>query len=230
MRAFSREAADRHPLGLVRDDGLALPAGARSASSRSRCGSCRPSSSTRGSGRCRGTPGGGSPTTTRATCSASCASRPQPRRLLGGSGAELVPFARPDLCCGFGGTFSVRQPEVSLAMADDKLGRREAAATIVTADPGCLMHLRGRAEKVGAPARVVHLATALAQGRRVAELAQPRGRGSARSRAASSATRTSRTALDEATDRLRTNRRRAWAGAARRRGAPASARTRSGWR
>ena len=36
--------------------------------------------------------------------------------------------------------------------------------TIVTADPGCLMHLRGRAEKVGSPVRVVHLATALARG------------------------------------------------------------------
>jgi L-lactate dehydrogenase complex protein LldE len=88
----------------------------------------------------------------------------QPRRLLGGSGAELVPFARPDLCCGFGGTFSVRQPEVSLAMADDKLTGGQAAGTIVTADPGCLMHLRGRAEKTGAPVRIVHLATALARG------------------------------------------------------------------
>jgi L-lactate dehydrogenase complex protein LldE len=88
----------------------------------------------------------------------------QPRRLLGGSGAELVPFARPDLCCGFGGTFSVRQPEVSLAMADEKLAGGEAAGTIVTADPGCLMHLRGRAEKSGSPVRVVHLATALARG------------------------------------------------------------------
>ena len=88
----------------------------------------------------------------------------QPRKLLGGSGAELVPFARPDLCCGFGGTFSVRQPEVSLAMADDKLAGGEEAGTIVTADPGCLMHLRGRAEKVGSPVRVVHLATALARG------------------------------------------------------------------
>jgi L-lactate dehydrogenase complex protein LldE len=88
----------------------------------------------------------------------------QPRRLLGGSGAELVPFARPDLCCGFGGTFSVRQPEVSVAMADEKLAGGEAAGTIVTADPGCLMHLRGRAEKIGSPVRVVHLATALARG------------------------------------------------------------------
>lgn len=86
----------------------------------------------------------------------------EPRRLLGASGAELVPFARPDLCCGFGGTFSVRQPEVSLAMADDKLAVA-AGATIVTSDPGCLMHLRGRSDKVGGP-RVVHLATALERG------------------------------------------------------------------
>jgi L-lactate dehydrogenase complex protein LldE len=88
----------------------------------------------------------------------------EPRRLLGGSGAELVPFARPDLCCGFGGTFSVRQPEVSVAMADEKLAGGAATGTIVTADPGCLMHLRGRAEKAGSPVRVVHLATALARG------------------------------------------------------------------
>jgi len=88
----------------------------------------------------------------------------QPRRLLRASGAELVPFARPDLCCGFGGTFSVRQPEVSLAMADDKLSGSAGAGAIVTADPGCLMHLRGRAERVGAQVRVVHLASALVRG------------------------------------------------------------------
>jgi L-lactate dehydrogenase complex protein LldE len=87
----------------------------------------------------------------------------QPRRLLRASGAELVEFARPDLCCGFGGTFSVRQPEVSLAMADDKLAGAERA-TIVTADPGCLMHLRGRVERVGSGPRIVHLANALARG------------------------------------------------------------------
>jgi L-lactate dehydrogenase complex protein LldE len=71
---------------------------------------------------------------------------------------------RPDLCCGFGGTFSVRQPEVSLAMADDKLADAAGAGVLVTADPGCLMHLRGRAERTGAPLKVVHLATALARG------------------------------------------------------------------
>ena len=88
----------------------------------------------------------------------------QPRRLLERSGAELVPLPRPDLCCGFGGTFSVRQPEVSAAMADDKLAGAAEADALVTADPGCLMHLRGRAERSGSPVRVVHLATVLARG------------------------------------------------------------------
>jgi L-lactate dehydrogenase complex protein LldE len=86
-----------------------------------------------------------------------------PRRLLERSGAELVPLPRPDLCCGFGGTFSVRQPEISLAMADEKLGGAAGADALVTADPGCLMHLRGRASRT-TEMPVVHLATALARG------------------------------------------------------------------
>lgn len=86
-----------------------------------------------------------------------------PRRLLERSGATLRALPRPDLCCGFGGTFSVRQPEISVAMADDKLAGARGADALVTADPGCLMHLRGRAERVGGP-HVVHLATALARG------------------------------------------------------------------
>lgn len=86
-----------------------------------------------------------------------------PRRLLERSGAEIVPLPRPDLCCGFGGTFSVRQPEISIAMADEKLGGARGTNALVTADPGCLMHLRGRAERTGR-GPVVHLATALAHG------------------------------------------------------------------
>lgn len=86
-----------------------------------------------------------------------------PKRLLERSGARLVPLPRPDLCCGFGGTFSVRQPEISVAMADEKLAGAGEAEALVSADPGCIMHLRGRAERVGGPA-VVHLATALARG------------------------------------------------------------------
>jgi len=86
-----------------------------------------------------------------------------PRRLLEQSGAELVPLPRPDLCCGFGGTFSIRQPELSVAMADEKLGGARGADALVTADPGCLVHLSTRSERTGGP-RVLHLATVLACG------------------------------------------------------------------
>ncbi|MGZ4393687.1 MAG: (Fe-S)-binding protein [Gaiellaceae bacterium] len=86
-----------------------------------------------------------------------------PRRLLQRSGAEVRDLPRPDLCCGFGGTFSIRQPEVSVAMADDKLSGAAGVVALVTADPGCLMQLSGRAARTGGP-RVLHLATALARG------------------------------------------------------------------
>jgi L-lactate dehydrogenase complex protein LldE len=89
----------------------------------------------------------------------------EPRGLLRAAGADVAELERPDLCCGFGGTFSVRQPEVSVAMADDKLAdaQRTGAEALVTADPGCLLHLRARAARTGGP-RVVHVATALARG------------------------------------------------------------------
>jgi L-lactate dehydrogenase complex protein LldE len=91
--------------------------------------------------------------------------RDEPRALLSASGAEVVELHRPDLCCGFGGTFSVRQPEVSVAMADDKLADAgdHAADALITPDPGCLVHLRGRSARTGGPA-VLHLATALDSG------------------------------------------------------------------
>ena len=90
--------------------------------------------------------------------------RDEPRRLLRAV-AELRELPRSDRCCGFGGTFSVRYPEVATAMADDKLATATAAGaeTVVSADPGCIMHLEGRASRTGAPVRVVHLATLLAE-------------------------------------------------------------------
>ena len=57
----------------------------------------------------------------------------------------------------------MRQPEISAAMADDKLAGANGVDALVTADPGCLMQLRGRAGRAGGP-HVVHLATALARG------------------------------------------------------------------
>jgi L-lactate dehydrogenase complex protein LldE len=86
-----------------------------------------------------------------------------PRRLLERSGAALSALPRPDLCCGFGGTFSVRQPEISAAMADEKLAGAAGLDALVTADPGCLLQLRGRSERTDGGA-VVHVATALARG------------------------------------------------------------------
>lgn len=87
-----------------------------------------------------------------------------PRTLLRGV-AEVQELPRSDRCCGFGGVFSVRYPEVAAAMADDKLQTAAAvrAETIVSADPGCIMHLEGRASRTGAPVRVVHLASVLAE-------------------------------------------------------------------
>lgn len=92
----------------------------------------------------------------------------QGRRLLSGlEGLELVEMARPDSCCGFGGTFSLRLPDVATAMADDKIAQAEAteATAVVAGDAGCLMHLAGRLSRTGSTLRPVHLATVLAEAR-----------------------------------------------------------------
>jgi L-lactate dehydrogenase complex protein LldE len=69
-------------------------------------------------------------------------------------------------CCGFGGTFSVRLPEVSVAMADEKLRSLDGADCVCGADPSCLMHLRGRLERLGSQVEVRHLAELLEEGTR----------------------------------------------------------------
>ena len=74
-------------------------------------------------------------------------------------------MAWPDRCCGFGGTFSLRLPQVATAMADDKVALAAAtgADAMVTGDSGCLMHLAGRMHRTGAAMRPVHLAVLLAE-------------------------------------------------------------------
>jgi L-lactate dehydrogenase complex protein LldE len=90
--------------------------------------------------------------------------RDQPRALLGAV-ADLRELPRSDRCCGFGGTFSVRYPDVSTAMADDRIATATAAGigVVVSADPGCLMQIEGRAARTRAGLRVVHLATVVAE-------------------------------------------------------------------
>lgn len=90
----------------------------------------------------------------------------QARQLLEGiDGLELVEMAHPEMCCGFGGTFSVRLADLSVAMADAKLedATRAGVATLVSGDQGCLMHLEGRSQRRAAGIATVHLATLLAQ-------------------------------------------------------------------
>lgn len=90
----------------------------------------------------------------------------EPRKLIRGvKGIELVEMQDHQLCCGFGGTFSVKFPEVSVAMAEDKLrAAAEAGAEVIVAnDSGCLMHLAGAIHRRGLPLQTMHLAELLAK-------------------------------------------------------------------
>ncbi|MFE3324303.1 (Fe-S)-binding protein [Streptomyces sp. NPDC059176] len=89
----------------------------------------------------------------------------RPRRLLRAvKGLELVDLPGAEECCGFGGTFSVKNPDVSTAMGRDKV--RSAGATgadvLCGADNSCLMHLGGILRREGSPQRTVHIAEILA--------------------------------------------------------------------
>lgn len=85
----------------------------------------------------------------------------QPRQLLQEAGYELVEMAESERCCGFGGLFSVRMVEVSNAMTAEKLRQAEAtgATVLATADPGCLMQMRGLADE--SAVQVEHVAVLL---------------------------------------------------------------------
>jgi L-lactate dehydrogenase complex protein LldE len=87
-----------------------------------------------------------------------------PRALLRDlAGARFVELAGADECCGFGGSFSVRLPEVSTAILDKKLANVEAsgAACVVACDAGCLMQMRGGLSRRGSRVRALHLAEVL---------------------------------------------------------------------
>jgi L-lactate dehydrogenase complex protein LldE len=78
-------------------------------------------------------------------------------------GIEFVTPARPDECCGFGGTFSVFEETVSAKMGYDKVSdhARAGAEYIVSADTSCLMHQQGCAERIGVPLKFIHIAQIL---------------------------------------------------------------------
>ena len=78
-------------------------------------------------------------------------------------GAEYVPIARQDQCCGFGGSFAVRYPQVSGNMVDDKMRCILAAQAdcLVSTDAGCLMNIGGRLHREGKDIEVLHIAELL---------------------------------------------------------------------
>jgi L-lactate dehydrogenase complex protein LldE len=87
----------------------------------------------------------------------------QPRQLLSAAGVEVVETDGAERCCGFGGTFSVKLPAISVAMADDKLDEWVAAGVdiVVGGDLSCLVHLEGRARRRALPLRFRHVADVL---------------------------------------------------------------------
>ncbi len=91
--------------------------------------------------------------------------REQPRRLLGlVDGLREVPLGNPEGCCGFGGAFCVKYPEVSARLAEAKC--REVVASraplLLGGDLGCLLNLAGTLRRQGAATEVRHVAELLA--------------------------------------------------------------------
>jgi iron-sulfur cluster protein len=88
-----------------------------------------------------------------------------PRDLLRQAGLNYLPAAEEDVCCGFGGTFSVKFPELSQVLLKKKINNLKAtgATAMATDCPGCIMQLRGGFEREGTPFAVRHVAEYLAE-------------------------------------------------------------------
>jgi L-lactate dehydrogenase complex protein LldE len=93
------------------------------------------------------------------------ASDPARQLLASLSGIELAELRRSDECCGFGGTFSIEEPAVSLLMGDDRLSDHRAAGVqvIASTDVSCLLHLEGIARRRRMPVRMLHVTELLAE-------------------------------------------------------------------
>jgi L-lactate dehydrogenase complex protein LldE len=88
----------------------------------------------------------------------------QPRALLASVGAPVVEMAEPEICCGFGGTFCVKYPEISVRMVSDKTKDIAAtgASTVLAGDMGCLLNIAGRLSREGHRVQARHVAEVLA--------------------------------------------------------------------
>jgi L-lactate dehydrogenase complex protein LldE len=89
----------------------------------------------------------------------------QPRRLLATvQGLSVREMKAPEVCCGFGGTFCVKYPEISNAMVGEKSVdiAGSGAGTLLAGDLGCLMNMAGKLQREGSAVRVRHVAEVLA--------------------------------------------------------------------
>lgn len=89
----------------------------------------------------------------------------QPRKLLDEAGIDRVDLEGEDECCGFGGLFSVKMPEVSTAMMDTKIKSIEesGADVVVGVDVSCLMHIGGGLQRRGSSVTAKHIAEVLVE-------------------------------------------------------------------
>ncbi len=90
----------------------------------------------------------------------------QPRELLTRAGVEIKEMQEPEACCGFGGTFCVKYPEISANIVGRKI--KDATATgaesLVAGDLGCILNMEGKLRRDGIEMQVYHFAELLARG------------------------------------------------------------------
>jgi len=88
----------------------------------------------------------------------------QPRALLESVGATVVEMKEPEICCGFGGTFCVKYPDISIRMVSDKTAdiASTGADTVLAGDMGCLLNIAGRLQREGSSVHARHVIEVLA--------------------------------------------------------------------
>ena len=88
----------------------------------------------------------------------------QPRDLLRAAGVTVREMTEPEICCGFGGTFCVKYPDISVRIVSDKAKDIVAtgADTVLAGDLGCLLNIAGRLQREGHQVHARHVAEVLA--------------------------------------------------------------------
>ncbi len=89
----------------------------------------------------------------------------QPRQLLNTvQGLQLTEMPEAEVCCGFGGTFCVKYPEISTRLVSDKIANIQSteAQVVLAGDLGCLFNIAGRLKRLDSPIKVYHVAEVLA--------------------------------------------------------------------